>query len=293
MKEYNEIKLNVNLNYGLSTFGTCDKLHLSRCGTKALLGDYKTGVSQIDHPEKNWQAIAYTIGVFDLYPTVNEVTFVFYIPFYNDTPNHKFLREELETLREEVSRIVARATYVRTKWSHGSPSIEELEPNQSCRFCQYEESCPALGGMVLEVADKLGVDVPKGISPDTSEAATPQDLESLWSISKVVGNWADSFRKNLVNRVVSGELTLPSLRLRSMGATKKVTDNHKLLDHAIKNGVSEGEFLEISSVPLGKLTKVIQDKAPKGEKNDKRNKFLDDLEQDDILQTSEERFTLS
>ena len=286
MTDYNEIRLDIDLNYGLFTFGTCDRLTIK--GKRALLADYKTGVSQIDHPSENWQSKAYTIGVFDKFPELDEVTFVFYIPFYDDTPNHTFSREDLPRLREEVSKVVARATYVRSKWSEGSPSLEELNPNQNCRFCHYEDSCPALGGMILDVADKLGSTV-----PDISGNEDPEDLEALWSIAKVVTNWANSFRKNLVNRVKDGEVSLPSLRLRSMGATKKCSDNEALISTAEDFGVHKEDILEIASIPLGKLTKKIEEKADKGLKKEKRIEFLDSLERESIITPSEERFTLS
>jgi hypothetical protein len=257
MTDYNEIRLNIELNYGLSTFGTCDRLTIK--GTKALLADYKTGVSQIDHPSENWQSKAYTIGVFDKFPEIDEVTFVFYIPFYNDTPNYTFHRDDLPKIREEVSRVIARATYVRSKWSSGSPSLEELSPNQNCRFCHYEDSCPALGGMVLEVADKLGSSV-----PEISGNDDPSDLEALWSVAKVVTNWANAFRKNLVERVKDGDVSLPSLRLKSMGTPKKCNDNGALVSVAQDFGVDEGDILEIASIPLGRLTKKIEQKADKG-----------------------------
>ncbi len=286
MTDYNEIRLDINLNYGLFTFGTCDRLTIK--GKRALLADYKTGVSQIDHPSENWQSKAYTIGVFDKFPELDEVTFVFYIPFYEDTPNHTFSREDLPRLREEVSNVIARGTYVRSKWSSGSPSLDELNPNQNCRFCHYEESCPALGGMILDVADKLGSAV-----PDISGNEDPEDLEALWSIAKVVTNWATSFRKNLVNRVKDGEVSLPSLRLKSMGAAKKCSDNGALITTAEDFGINKEDILEIASIPLGKLTKKIEEKADKGLKKEKRIEFLDSLERESIITPSEERFTLS
>ena len=75
MTDYNEIRLDIDLNYGLFTFGTCDRLTIK--GKRALLADYKTGVSQIDHPSENWQSKAFTSGVFDKFPELAEVPYVF------------------------------------------------------------------------------------------------------------------------------------------------------------------------------------------------------------------------
>jgi len=285
--EYNEIQLEIPLNYGLKTYGTCDRLTIK--DKKALLADYKTGVSQIDHPSDNWQAIAYTIGVFDKFSDIESVTFVFYIPFYSDTPNHTFHRSELETLREKVSVVIARAAYVRSKWACGTPSLDELNPTQNCRFCAYESNCPALGSLVLGVADKLGVNLPDSLDP---EGADPETLENVYGIAKVVSNWADTFRSKVVAMAKDG-LEFPNLRLRSMGRTKRCEDNEKLVEVALGYGLTEAELLSTATFPLGKLTKAISDKAPKGEKGAKQKEFLDDLDSHGILETSEERFTLS
>jgi len=285
--EYNEIQLEIPLNYGLKTYGTCDRLTIK--DKKALLADYKTGVSQIDHPSENWQAMAYTIGVFDKFSDIESVTFVFYIPFYNDTPNHTFHRSELETLREKVSVVIARAAYVRSKWTCGTPSLDELNPSQNCRFCAYESNCPALGSLVLGVADKLGVNLPDSLDP---EGADPETLENVYGIAKVVSNWADTFRSKVVAMAKDG-LEFPTLRLRSMGCTKRCEDNEKLVEVAMSYGLTDIEVLSAATFPLGKLTKAISDKAPKGEKSAKQKEFLDDLDSHGILETSEERFTLS
>ena len=59
--EHNEMLAYVQLN-GTSTWGTCDRLIIY--GDKAIMGDYKTGISTIDSPRDNWQAKAYTLGAF-------------------------------------------------------------------------------------------------------------------------------------------------------------------------------------------------------------------------------------
>jgi hypothetical protein len=285
--EYHEIQLEIPLNYGLETYGTCDRLTIN--GKKGLLADYKTGVSQIDHPSENWQAKAYTIGVFEKFPDLESVTFVFYIPFYNATPSHTFYRSDLEPLREQVSVVIARAAYVRTKWACGTPSLDELNPSQNCRFCAYESNCPALGSLVLGVADKLGVSLPDSLDP---EGADPTTLENVYGIAKVVSNWADTYRSKVVVMAKEG-LEFPTLRLRSMGQTKRCSDNEKLVEVAVDYGLTESELLSNASFPLGKISKAISDKAPKGEKSAKQKEFLDDLHSRGIIETSEERFTLS
>jgi len=62
-EELNEIQVEVALD-GTETWGTCDRFLILKGGDRAVMADYKTGISIIDPPDKNWQAKAYTCGAF-------------------------------------------------------------------------------------------------------------------------------------------------------------------------------------------------------------------------------------
>jgi CRISPR/Cas system-associated exonuclease Cas4 (RecB family) len=289
MKEdYNEIVLDIELDFGLSTFGTCDRLTIYD-GKKALLADYKTGISQIDHPSKNYQAKAYTLGVFQKYPEVEEVTFVFYIPLYNDSPHHTFSREDVPALRKELSTVIALATGTRHYWQDGTPPTQNLNPTQNCRFCRHEESCPALVGLVSEVAKKVGHQF-EGVEFDDTD--DPEQVEVLYDIAKVVEKWAMTYKRNAVQLAKDG-MIFPGLKLKSMGATSKVEDINGLIETAKDFGITEKQLLNLASFPLGRLTKAVSETAKTKEKAAIKTDFLDALEEKSIVSKSEERFTLS
>ena len=126
MKEdYNEIVLDIELDYGLSTFGTCDRLTIYG-GKKALLADYKTGISQIDHPSKNYQAKAYTLGCFKNIE-VEEVTLFSTSP--KRLPHHTFSREDVPVAKGIIygDRL---SHWDATYWQDNPPS--KLKPTQNC-----------------------------------------------------------------------------------------------------------------------------------------------------------------
>lgn len=287
-QDLHEVQLDIALDEGFRTWGTCDRLTIYD-NNKALLGDYKTGISQIDHPDENYQAIAYTIGVFQKWPEIEEVTFVFYIPQYDASPSHTFLRSELPDLVAKVTDVIRRATATRPKWDQGTISIDDLHPNQNCRFCKHEEKCPALGFMVFEVAKKLEPKIP---DVDLETVNDPETVEILYNIAKIVAAWAERHKKKAVDMAKAGT-EFPTLRLKSLGATSAVTDTAKLLEIAATFGVTSEEALEIALIPLGKLGKLIGDKAPKGKKSEVQRFFVDAVEEEGIIQKSETRYTLS
>lgn len=288
IQDLHEVQLNIDLDDGFKTWGTCDRLTVYDNNT-ALLGDYKTGVSQIDHPDENYQALAYTLGVFQKWPEMEKVTFVFYIPQYDASPSHTFTRADVPGIRARLTNVIRKASEIRPKWADGSVSINDLNPNQNCRFCRYEDKCPALGFMVLEVAKRIDPHIP---DVDIETVEDPAAVEALYNIAKIVSAWADRHKKKAVEMAKAGT-EFPTLRLKSMGATSSVTDTTKLLEIAATFGVSHEEALEIALIPLGKLGKLIGDKAPKGKKSEMQKFFVDAVEDEGIIQKSETRYTLS
>jgi hypothetical protein len=286
-EEYNEIQVDVKLN-GTETWGTCDRFLILGTGN-AVMADYKTGISIIDPPEKNWQAKAYTVGAFQKFPEVEEITFVFYVPQHDQSLYHTFKRsEDYDNLVQELSAAILKAEATRPKWIGGKPPLEELTPSPNCRFCRYEDMCPALGGLVLEVAKKLDPQLP---DVDIENTEDPIILEELWSIGKIVTNWADRQKARTMD-LVKGGLQLPTLKLQSMGASKKVTDNQALVGIALDYGMTPEEVMAEATFPLSKLAKAIGDRHEKSEKKKITQEFLDACQNAGIVESSDTRYTL-
>ena len=284
--EHNEIQVDVKLD-GTSTWGTCDRLLIS--GKQALMADYKTGISMIDAPRENWQAKAYTLGAFQNFPKIESLTFVFYVPMREEVLEGEFTREDVGPLTEELSSVIKRAELIRPQWNRNKPDMELLSPSVNCRFCKHEDRCPALGGLVLDVASKIS-----DILPDTDIENTedPEVVEKLWVVARIVNNWATRFKVKAVDMAKDGT-EFPSLRLRSMGSSRSCTDNKKLVDIAEEFGLSMDDVLGLAKFPLSKLADLAGSKAPKGEKGRAVKNFLDKLSEADILKNSAERFTLA
>ena len=284
--EHNEIQVTVDLN-GTQTWGTCDRLILF--GDKAVMADYKTGISIIDPPEKNWQAKAYTIGAFQKFPQLEEITFVFYVPQHYASLHYTFNRKtDLQPMIDELSDIIKRGEEVRPKWDNGTPALADCTPTVNCRFCRHEDRCPALGGLVVEVAKKLNPQLP---DVDLESTEDPAVIEELWIIAKIVSNWSDRLKERAMILAKSGA-TFPTLQLRSMGAPKKVVDNDGLVAIALSHGLDPAEVLSLASIPLGKITQAVADKHEKSDRKKISEYFVDACVKEGIVETSEERFTL-
>jgi len=285
--EHNEMLTHVQLN-GTSTWGTCDRLILY--GDKAIMGDYKTGISVIDSPRDNWQAKAYALGAFQKFKDIQEITFVFYVPVRHEVLHDVFKRDEMPDMTKELSWTILEGERVRPQWEYGTPAIEDINPTVNCRFCAFEAKCPALGAIAIEVAQRVADHpIPDTDIDDPDDMAT---LEQLWAIAKIVTNWATRIKAKAILKAKEGE-EFPSLRLKSMGATKKCNDNQKLMEIAKAYDMPDEELLTLATFPLQKVATAVSKRAPDGEKGQVKQDFLDSVSEADIVDVSEKRYTLT
>lgn len=287
--EHNEIRVHVDLGK-TNTFGTCDRFLILEGGQRAVMADYKTGVSIIDSPENNWQSKAYVVGAFQKFPEIEEITFVFYIPLHHDSLFHTFCREDLPDLQKELANVIMTAEEIRPKWENGTPELEDCSPTQYCRFCKHEDHCPALGGLVLDIVKKIDPSADTDIDIDNVD--DPVNLSKLFNIAKTVENWAARIKRKTIESAKEG-MELDGLKLKSMGKTRRIVDNEALYNLADQFGISSEELLTAATFSLNKTAKLIGAKAKRGEKRHAEDNFIDACENSGILETSEERFTIT
>ena len=288
--DHNEIQVEVDLK-GTRTWGTCDRITLYD-DNKAVMGDYKTGISVIDEPTENWQAKAYSTGAFQKFQKLEEIMFVFYVPARDEVLSGTFTREGLPKVINELSYVIKSGELIRPQWKEKdtAPDIDRLNPNINCRFCKYEEKCPALGNVALEVAHRVSESaIPK---TDILNPKDPQTLEQLWSIAKIVTNWASRIKAVALEEAKNG-VEFPTLKLKSMGSTRKCIDNQKLVELAKDFNLDEEDVIRFAKFPLKKIADEVGRLAPDGEKGQRAKDFMDALSEASIIDVSETRYTLN
>jgi hypothetical protein len=286
-EEHNEIQVDVELD-GTKTWGTCDRFLIPESGA-AVMADYKTGISIIDPPDKNWQAKAYVVGAFQKFKDIKTIVFVFYVPQHNDSLHHTFSRDDLAGLIQELSDVIKRGEKIRPQWEGKNPSLEDLTPTQYCRFCKHEDACPALGGLVIDVAKKLDSTIP---DVDLENIDDPARLSELFNIAKIVENWAARIKERTIE-AAKGGAELDGLKLHSMGRTRKIMDNEIFANIAEEHGLEAQDLLDAASFPLAKIAKLVGAQAKKGKRREKELNFIDACEQAGIINHLEERFRIA
>jgi len=286
-EEHNEIQVDVDLT-GTKTFGTCDRFLILEGGKTAIMADYKTGISIIDPPHKNWQSKAYVVGAFQLFPDIDQIDFVFYVPMHDACLHSTFYRADLDRLVEELSEVIRNGERVRPKWKTGTPAFDDCNPSDNCRFCKHEDRCPALGYMAVDIKNKF-TDSLSDIDPNALD--DPEQLPKLFQIAKIVENWAQTVKAKAKQHMLDGD-ELVGLKLRSMGQSKKCSDNETLVKLAKQFGVESDMLIDEASFPLTKIAKIVAEQAPKEKRKEKMQIFLDACEDAGIVEKSPMRYSV-
>lgn len=288
---YREMRLTLDLDCKTPTFGTSDIVALY--GSVGLLIDYKTGISMIDPPRSNYQAKAYTLAAFQMFPDVQKIFFAFLVPQREQVLLDEFTRDEMGALRDEISTIIREAEVTRPLWQNGGqPPIESLTPNVNCRFCRHEENCPAMGCLVIEVAKRYRPDMLPAGSINSSDVEDVETLDKLYHVAKIVENWASSIKHKAMTVALAGT-EFPTLKLKSMGANTVVREQEYLKKLAIQHGLSEEEVFAASELRLSSVVEVLKSKAPKGQKTKIADAFEKEAFDLDIVEKGTQRFTLT
>lgn len=270
------------------TYGSCDKLIVQK--NAALLIDYKTGISEITPPEQNLQAQAYSLGVFQKFPQITAVTFAFIIPQHDLVLRGIFHREDCDALEQRIAGVISRAEVARRAWEKGTPDEATLRPGSVCDFCKHVTYCPAVSGLALKVAHRLGVeDLPESLDPEFIH--DPKQLATAYRVAKVLDKWGSAVRGEALNLAKAG-VELPGFELRSMGRPRKIQNLQSALTAFADLGLDVHEVLEICSMTLDKLGRAVSAKAPRGQKGTAKDNALQLLEDEGFIAYDEERFGL-
>ena len=284
-----ENRLVLDLDCQTPTFGTSDIVAFK--GDIGLQIDYKTGISKIDEPRKNWQAKAYVLAMFQS-TELETIHFAFLVPKRDEILTGTFERSEMDQLRKEISDVIRKAETTRPKWENKSIDIDDLNPTVNCRFCRHEEHCPALGAVAIEVAKRYRPDLLPDGPIASGEVDDPAAIEKLYVVAKIVENWASGIKHKATGMAHDG-VEFDSLKLRSMGSLKKTLEKNYLAQLAIKHGLGLDEVIEAADLTMGQLSKALHEKSPKGKKSFVVDSFEKEAIDLNIVEVGPTRYTLS
>ena len=255
-KDYREVRVQIDLGQGRSTFGTCDRFVVYSDNTADAI-DYKTGYGKIDDAEINIQGQAYVLGLFQKFPQVTEITMWFLVPARDEASMHTFTRDDIPAIRLRISTIIERAEC----GGHYNP-----QPGV-CDYCGNQGRCPALASKVLTIAQKYqedGLPIPESVHG--SEQDDPVKVAALMTLVPIVESWANGVRKRATEMAVDQGMTLPGFKVIEMSKPRSITSALGAFE-AVQDEVELRDFMTcVDKVSYPKLEELFASKAKKGTK---------------------------
>lgn len=252
-----------------TTAGYLDKLLLSYDRKRAVIADYKFGVWKITKAEDNLQGIAYALGVFHQYPTVEEIIVDFLQPHCAAQPitSALFKRNEITQHYFRICAVVARAKEARAK-----QDFSMAQPHAPvCSFCEHLGRC----SKALEVALKVGnkfypLEIPDSITP--TQVLDPNQTGMAMRLAQVVATWAKAFKGVLGDRVLRGDAPTPVGYSVVTQQRRELVNLEVFRKEALKY-ISAKQFASTLETTFGAVETLIAETAPRGHKKSMVEQF--------------------
>lgn len=256
-----------------TTAGYVDRVLIDHTRTYAELLDWKFGLWPVDGADTNPQGIAYVLGLFKMYPTLERVRVFFKQPHLELTSEAEFTRAQIPELYLRIKTIVARAMAARAAddFATANPTVP------ACNFCANIGRCPAVAKFACKVGTKFyPLEIPEDITP--TMVLSSRDTTLAMRLSQVLAVWAQAFRTQTTDRVLRGDAEIPAGFVLQQRSKREVIDP-ALFKEIVLDHLTESEYASICDVPgFGATEEIIKDKAPRGSKKTAIENFQKELE---------------
>lgn len=262
-----------------TTAGYVDRALIAHDRKFAILLDWKFGAWAVEDAKNNLQGIAYVLGLFLAYPTLQDIKFVFKLPHLDLMTDHTFSRSDIPELYLRVQTVVARAreAYSRVDkddYSMANPMVP------ACNFCGLLGRCPKVADFACKVGAKFHpLEIPSDITP--TGLKSDKDTTLGLRLAQVMAAWAGAFKTQVTDRVIraagaTGQLVPPPGFRVETRSDRELVDSDKFRETTLKY-LTEKELAPLAQYTFGKVEEAIKDKAPRGAKTTTVEGYKKDL----------------
>jgi hypothetical protein len=255
-----------------TTAGYIDHGFISFDRRRAEIYDWKFGFWPVEDADNNLQGLAYILGLFHKYSTVDRVRFYFKQPHLDAISDVEVLRADIPRIYLRIQTVVARAKAARAKgdYTDATPRIP------ACNFCKNLGTCPAVAQFAITIGRKFApLQVPENITP--TSLLNDHDTTLGLRLAQVMEVWARAFKGQTTDRILRGAAAVPTGYTLQSRSGRDVVNVDTFFRIALKY-VSADEYTSLSEPPgFTKLKKVIKDRAPRGQKEGAVKEFAEDL----------------
>jgi len=250
-----------------TTAGYLDVGAVSADGKKAIVIDFKYGLNPVEDAKNNLQGMAYLLGIYRRYPTIEEADVFFLMPYQHNISHAPFTKAEFADMYLRICTIVARAKKATAAFETNAPALEELKPtNGTCVFCARKADCPALHKLVLKAGKKYDpLVVPDVINPLL--ISSPVDAAKALKFFDVMAALAKSYRSKATEKAMNEENWVPEGYGLTSVSRRSIVNKGAFFE-TIKGLLTPEQVTECIDFTLGPVEKIVSESAPRGKKKE-------------------------
>jgi hypothetical protein len=255
-----------------TTAGYIDCALIDATCCHAELCDWKFGRWPVEHAENNLQGIAYSLGLFRKYPSLQTVRFFFKQPLIDHITDATISREQIPALYLRIQTVVARAREARRRkdFSMARPMVPV------CNFCSRLGTCDKVAEFICKVGSKFSpLDIPADITP--SKIHDPAQMKLGLMLAQVCAVWSTAYKNVIANRVITGACPAPEGYIIASRTPREIVDVEKYRVAALKYLTPE-EFASTLKAAFGPVEKLIASKTARGQKEAAVKQFGEEAE---------------
>jgi hypothetical protein len=215
--------------------------------------DWKFGQLPVTEAQYNIQLIAYALGVFQRFPSVERIEAGIVAPrVSNGTSYATFLRKDYDSWIDVIVKVIEEAN---NPFKRPAGGIH-------CTYCTNKPNCPVMNEAARSTADEIGLlHIPS--SNGIVDLRTPEDRAKAMLLAKLLPDWCDMVRRHCAMLCLEHGEETPGFTLRRRVGSVSVKDLPKVLEFAEKSGVDRDAVLyQASNVSFSKLVDLIMEKNP-------------------------------
>lgn len=245
-----------------TTAGYVDRGIISWDRKRAQLFDWKFGAWPVEDADNNLQGMAYALGLWRAYPSLEIVKFSFKQPLIDSVSEATWSKQQVPELYLRIQTVVAQAREAKrlSDFSMARP----MTP--TCNFCGNLGKCPKVCEFACKVGSKFWpLEIPESITP--TQVLDAKNSAMGLRLAAVLKVWCDSFRASVTNRVIAHpDMEIPPGFKLQDRRDREIHDK-KLFKAVALQYVTEEEMEEAVTYTFGPIEEKISEKAPRGRKS--------------------------
>lgn len=250
------------------TGGFPDLVYLA--DTFADILDWKFGRVPVTATKDNLQGIAYALGLFEKYKSLQFITVHFFAPYqgWSDEEHrakyvHTFARVDQGALELRLRTVVARKQAAVGRLDRTGAWGDAVPKNDLCIYCARKGDCKKLHALVLRSSEKHSDFVqPTELNPLALSKPEQVVMAFRWAgqVEKICAAVKDRCRKI----VIEDNLDLGD-EVKIVKRTERQLKNVQVLvEGARRHGVTLRELVPLFNIAFTKVEELVKGKAPKG-----------------------------